>query len=578
MPVRTDIRWGRCLLFSHCFSVINHPTEKQICSFFCLIPCYSTFWHNDVWTSWDSHRKLNKMGVDVMGLGWCFVWQGYNSRKEFIAAQGPLPTTVNEFWRMIWEKNVQTLVMLTRCNEQGRVSANANITTSSNMHMNAHGCNQFVFPFQVKCEQYWSSDTRHFDNITVTTTSEIPLEDWTIRDFDVKNVSGEMLCYFRKERKKINWTCIKSLRVVLQVKTAETRAVRHFHFTAWPDHGVPETTELLISFRHLVREHMDQYSRHSPTVVHCRFDSLSLTHTHTNNSVIVTETNPPVIPCPSCPCVYIQCWGRPHRYLHIHRSSDLPDRKGKHCGCVWHRPWSTYAPAPNGANRGKVQSTFTAVFNPSLYVLFELISKRFAFGVVAGSVCVLKPVRHGHHQGKNWNQCGSNLPKHRCALYLWECRTQKRFPQKRVPGCIGQRYCPGLLLLLSLLLARNCAGICKGNTLKRLCCNCFHSFFILTCEGPCSFLDLNLFIWYLFVKNVECLTKAKTVHNGHNHWPKMFLIILKILSYNYKCFCAVVVFSLLTTVYDLLMITSLAQVICWMLYITNILNKGKSCN
>ncbi|XP_063757414.1 receptor-type tyrosine-protein phosphatase eta isoform X2 [Eleginops maclovinus] len=137
---------------------------------------------------------------------------GYNSRKEFIAAQGPLPGTVNDFWRMIWEKNVRTLVMLTRCNEQGRV----------------------------KCEQYWALGTKHFENITVTTTSEIALEDWTIRDFDIKNV-----------------------------KTAETRSVRHFHFTAWPDHGVPQTTELLISFRHLVREHMDQFSRHSPTVVHC---------------------------------------------------------------------------------------------------------------------------------------------------------------------------------------------------------------------------------------------------------------------------------------------------------------------
>ncbi|XP_072241597.1 receptor-type tyrosine-protein phosphatase eta [Leuresthes tenuis] len=137
---------------------------------------------------------------------------GYLSRKEFIAAQGPLPTTVNEFWRMIWEKNILTLVMLTRCNEQGRV----------------------------KCEQYWSPGTKHFEDITVTTTSEIPLDDWTIRDFDVKNM-----------------------------KTAEVRSVRHFHFTAWPDHGVPETTELLISFRHLVREHMNQYSRNSPTMVHC---------------------------------------------------------------------------------------------------------------------------------------------------------------------------------------------------------------------------------------------------------------------------------------------------------------------
>ncbi|XP_063053903.1 receptor-type tyrosine-protein phosphatase eta-like [Engraulis encrasicolus] len=137
---------------------------------------------------------------------------GENSRKEFIAGQGPLPATVNDFWRMVWEKNVRTIVMLTRCNEQGRV----------------------------KCEQYWPPESKHYNNIIVTTTSEIALDDWTLRDFDIKNV-----------------------------KTAETRAVRQFHYTAWPDHGVPETTELLINFRHLVREHMDQHSLHSPTIVHC---------------------------------------------------------------------------------------------------------------------------------------------------------------------------------------------------------------------------------------------------------------------------------------------------------------------
>ncbi|XP_067292683.1 receptor-type tyrosine-protein phosphatase eta [Pseudorasbora parva] len=137
---------------------------------------------------------------------------GYNSRKEYIAAQGPLPITVNEFWRMNWEKNIYTIVMLTKCNELGRV----------------------------KCEKYWPSDTNHYHNISVTTTSEISMESWTIRDFKIKNV-----------------------------KTAETRYIRQFHFTAWPDHGVPQTTEVLIDFRHLVREHMDQFSRHSPTVVHC---------------------------------------------------------------------------------------------------------------------------------------------------------------------------------------------------------------------------------------------------------------------------------------------------------------------
>ncbi|XP_041075215.1 receptor-type tyrosine-protein phosphatase eta [Polyodon spathula] len=138
---------------------------------------------------------------------------GYDSKKQFIAAQGPLPGTVNDFWRMIWEQNVHTLVMLTRCNEQGRV----------------------------KCEEYWpSSNPNTYDDVTVILASEILLNEWTIREFKMKNT-----------------------------KTAESRTVRHFHFTAWPDHGVPETTELLINFRHLVREHMDRYSRNSPTVVHC---------------------------------------------------------------------------------------------------------------------------------------------------------------------------------------------------------------------------------------------------------------------------------------------------------------------
>ncbi|XP_042559960.1 receptor-type tyrosine-protein phosphatase eta-like, partial [Clupea harengus] len=137
---------------------------------------------------------------------------GANSRKEFIASQGPLPSTVNDFWRMIWEKNISTIVMLTRCNEQRRV----------------------------QCEQYWPAESKHYNNFIIKTTSEITLDDWALRDFAVKNV-----------------------------KTAETRSVRQFHFTAWPDHGVPESTELLINFRDLVREHMDQYSLHSPTVVHC---------------------------------------------------------------------------------------------------------------------------------------------------------------------------------------------------------------------------------------------------------------------------------------------------------------------
>ncbi|CAM5120554.1 unnamed protein product [Eretmochelys imbricata] len=138
---------------------------------------------------------------------------GYNSKKEFIAAQGPLPNTVQDFWRMIWEKNIYAIVMLTKCVEQGRT----------------------------KCEEYWpDKGSNYYDDITVTLVSEYVLPEWTIRDFTVEDNNA-----------------------------TEIHSVRQFHFTSWPDHGVPETTDLLINFRHLVQENMSHNPPDSPTLVHC---------------------------------------------------------------------------------------------------------------------------------------------------------------------------------------------------------------------------------------------------------------------------------------------------------------------
>ncbi|XP_016086708.1 receptor-type tyrosine-protein phosphatase H-like [Sinocyclocheilus grahami] len=140
---------------------------------------------------------------------------GYgNASRQYIAAQGPLPSTVNDFWRMVWEKRSQAIVMLTNCTESGRV----------------------------KCEQYWPLDYTPclYGNLLVTVKSEDKFPSWTLQEFNVKNKD-----------------------------TSETRTVRHFHFTAWPDHGVPAGTEELIQFRALIRQHIESSFSAGPTIVHC---------------------------------------------------------------------------------------------------------------------------------------------------------------------------------------------------------------------------------------------------------------------------------------------------------------------
>ncbi|CAL8296251.1 unnamed protein product [Boreogadus saida] len=140
---------------------------------------------------------------------------GNNFRREYIATQGPLPGTKDDFWKMVWEQNVHNVVMVTQCVEKGRV----------------------------KCDHYWPFDHEplYYGDLIVQMLSESVLPEWTIREFKI--CSEDQLTY--------------------------TRLVRQFHYTVWPDHGVPETTQSLIQFVRTVRDYINRSPGSGPTAAHC---------------------------------------------------------------------------------------------------------------------------------------------------------------------------------------------------------------------------------------------------------------------------------------------------------------------
>ena len=77
--------------------------------------------------------------------------------------------------------------------------------------------------------------------------------------------------------------------------------VTQFHFTAWPDHGVPDyATPILTFHRRVMKEH-----KSGPIVVHCRSDI----HIYTLHLQHVFHLL----------CLLPQCWGGSHWHVHHHR-------------------------------------------------------------------------------------------------------------------------------------------------------------------------------------------------------------------------------------------------------------------
>ncbi|XP_048019498.1 receptor-type tyrosine-protein phosphatase S isoform X6 [Megalobrama amblycephala] len=138
---------------------------------------------------------------------------GYRQQKAYIATQGPLAETTEDFWRMLWEHNSTIVVMLTKLREMGRE----------------------------KCHQYWPAErSARYQYFVVDPMAEYNMPQYILREFKVTDA-----------------------------RDGQSRTVRQFQFTDWPEQGVPKSGEGFIDFIGQVHKTKEQFGQDGPITVHC---------------------------------------------------------------------------------------------------------------------------------------------------------------------------------------------------------------------------------------------------------------------------------------------------------------------
>ncbi|GBM95823.1 Tyrosine-protein phosphatase non-receptor type 11 [Araneus ventricosus] len=139
---------------------------------------------------------------------------GDGPKKYYIATQGCLHNTVADFWWMVWQENTRVIVMTTKEIERGKN----------------------------KCARYWPdlNQTKEVGKFVLKNLSESSTTDYILREFSLTKEG-----------------------------CTETRTIYHYHFTAWPDHGVPSDPGCVLNFLHDVNHRQESVAQAGPIIVHC---------------------------------------------------------------------------------------------------------------------------------------------------------------------------------------------------------------------------------------------------------------------------------------------------------------------
>eukprot|EP00094_Tigriopus_californicus_P007743 TCALIF_07458-PA protein Name:"Similar to PTPN1 Tyrosine-protein phosphatase non-receptor type 1 (Homo sapiens)" AED:0.13 eAED:0.13 QI:0/0.22/0.4/0.9/0.77/0.8/10/1396/401 len=126
------------------------------------------------------------------------------ANRNYILSQGPLPGTVGHFWLTVWQQMSKAVLMLNRVLEKG----------------------------QLKCHQYWPQDVG----------DDLIFEDVQLKLENIQSEPGEHYTVrtFSSEHSKSNSKCSVPFfsHRISKMDTDESREIKHFHYTTWPDFGI----------------------------------------------------------------------------------------------------------------------------------------------------------------------------------------------------------------------------------------------------------------------------------------------------------------------------------------------------